>query len=234
MDFLSPWNSDLNFDYYIRMHEKLIGREWFIEDLSYLVLKTDYRGVLFAAEMGFGKSAIVSNIAYAGDKRLPGYPLYSKLVSIHVCRFDSHITLKPGMFVKNMAAGIAQKFPEYGNIIHLDRMAHDYLFTEKCFEDPQGCFDFGILSPLQKMQGIPDKLIVLMDALDECIEYWHANKFTLLYEKIPRLPKFIKILCTSRNISQIREKLPPGIILYDNPYIKEKSTEDIKQYIEFR
>lgn len=234
MDFSFPWESDLDFSYYIKTHGTLIGREWLIEDISYQLLHTDYRGILIAAEMGFGKSAIVSKITCDSDKLSPGYPIHSKLMSVHLCRFDSYITLNPGIFVRNMAGSIAVKFPEFGNIIHMDKMAQEYLFTKRCFEDPRGCFDFGILGPLQKVRNIPDTMIIMVDALDECIERDKDNIFTLLYEKIPRLPAFVKFLFTSRNISQIRERLPPGVILYNNPRFKEKAELDIKRYLEKR
>lgn len=61
MDFSFPWKSDLDFDYYIKTHGTIVGRKWLIEDLSYYLLHSDYRGVLLAAEMGFGKSAIGKN-----------------------------------------------------------------------------------------------------------------------------------------------------------------------------
>lgn len=234
MDFSFPWESDLEFSYYIKTHETLIGREWLIEDISYHLLHTEDRGILIAAEMGFGKSAIVSKITCDSDKLSPGYPIHSKLMSVHLCRFDSYITLSPGIFVRNMAGSIAGKFPEFGNIIHLDKMAHKYLFTNICLKDPRGCFDFGILSPLQKVRNIPETMIIMVDALDECIERDKDNIFTLLYEKIPRLPTFVKFLFTSRNISQIRERLPPGVILYNNPRFKEKAELDIKRYLEKR
>lgn len=234
MDFSFPWESDLDFLYYIKTHGTLIGREWLIEDISYQLLHTDYRGILIAAEMGFGKSAIVSKITCDSDKLSPGYPIHSKLMSVHLCRFDSYITLNPGIFVRNMAGSIAVKFPEFGNIIHLDKMAQEYLFTKRCFEDPRGCFDFGILGPLQKVLNIPDTMIIMVDALDECIERDKDNIFTLLYEKIPRLPAFVKFLFTSRNISQIRERLPPGVILYNNQRFKENAELDIKRYLEKR
>lgn len=234
MDFSFPWESDLDFSYYIKAHGTLIGREWLIEDISYHLLHKEDRGILIAAEMGFGKSAIVSKITCDSDTLSPGYPIHSKLMSVHLCRFDSYITLNPGIFVRNMAGSIAGKIPEFGNIIHLDKMAHKYLFSNICLEDPRGCFDFGILSPLQKVRNIPETMIIMVDALDECIERDKDNIFTLLYEKIPRLPSFVKFLFTSRNISQIRERLPPGVILYNNPRFKEKAELDIKRYLEKR
>lgn len=234
MDFSFPWKSDLDFSYYMKSHGTLIGREWLIEDLNYQLLHTEYRGILISAEMGFGKSAIVTKIACDCDRTSPGYPIYSKLMSVHLCRYDSYITLNPGIFVRNMAGSIAGKFPEFGNIIHLDKMAHEYLFTERCFEDPRGCFDFGILSPLQKVKNIPETMIIMVDALDECIKRDKENIFTLLHEKIPRLPSFVKFLFTTRNISQIRERLPPGVILYNHPNFKENAELDIKRYLEKR
>lgn len=79
MDFSFPWESDLEFSYYIKTHGTLIGREWLIEDINYQLLHTDYRGILIAAEMGFGKSAIVSKITCDSDTLSPGYPIHQNL-----------------------------------------------------------------------------------------------------------------------------------------------------------
>ncbi|XP_062588236.1 ankyrin repeat domain-containing protein 50-like [Saccostrea cucullata] len=234
MDFSFPWKSDIDFEYYITIHKDFIGREWIIEDISYYLLNTEHRGLLLTAEMGFGKSAIISNIVCSNNKLSVGYPIYDKLAAVHLCKYDSQITLEQGLFVRNLAGGIAQKLPEFGNIIQFDKMAIEYLFTNKCTEDPKGCFDFAILSPLQKVQSAPEKLIIIVDALDECSESGYDSIFSLLHEKVPRFPAYIKLLFTSRNISRIRDNLPPGMIIYTNEHLKENNVEDVKRFIKNR
>lgn len=234
MDFLFPWESELNFKPYISAHKDFVGREWMTEDIAYELLQTDHRGLLIAAELGFGKSALISHIACTHDQISSGYPIYDKTVGIHMCRYDSNVTLNPGIFVRNMAGKLAEQFPEFGNILNTENMASEYLTNSKCIEDPNGCFDQTILYPLQKSKSNQDIIIIIVDALDECIEIGSRNIFSLLNQKIHLLPPNIKFLFTSRNISTVRVNLPPGISVYQTHLFREKSLGDIRKYISQR
>lgn len=234
MDFIFPWKSDLNFKPYISAHKDFVGREWMTEDIAYELLHTDRRGLLIAAELGFGKSALISHIACSHDKNLSAYPIYEKTVGIHMCRYDSNLTLSPGIFVRNMAGKLAEHFPEFGNILNTEIMASEYLTNSKCIQDPNGCFDQTILYPLQKSKSNHDIIIIIVDALDECIEIGSRNIFSLLNQKIHLLPPNIKFLFTSRNISTVRVYLPPGVSVYQTHLFREKSVGDIRRYISQR
>lgn len=233
MDFTFPWKSDLNFKSYISVREDFVGREWMTEDIAYELLHTDRRGLLIAAELGFGKSALVSHIACSHDQISSAYPIYEKTIGIHMCRYDTNLTLSPGIFVRNMAGKLAEQFPEFGNILNTENMASDYLTNSKCIQDPHGCFDHTILYPLQNLNSSQD-IIFIVDALDECIEIGPRNIFSLLNKKIHLLPQNIKFLFTSRNISTIRVNLPPGVSVYQTHLFREKSLGDIKKYISHR
>ena len=122
-----------------------------------------------------------------------------------------------------MAGNLSALYPEFGNIINTDRTAMTYLSSSKCFEDPSGCFDYTVLNPLRKSTlGNNTSIIIIIDALDECIETGPNNNFSFLHEKIYLLPPQIKFLLTSRNISSIRTNLPSGIFVYKNPLFWEK------------
>ena len=72
------------------------------EDLSYELLNTDRRGILVAAELGFGKPALISHIVCSNDKQSSTYPIFEKTTVIHFSRYYSYLTLDRGMFVRNM------------------------------------------------------------------------------------------------------------------------------------
>lgn len=232
MDFHYPWTSDLNFKPYLTNLNDFVGREWMLEDLSYELLKTERRGMLVAAELGFGKSALISHIACSHDKQSSGFPIFEKTTVIHLCKYDSNLTLNPGVFVRNMAGKLSELYPEFGNIINTDSTASSYLFSSKCLEDPNGCFDYVILYPLQKAKIVQRSLmIIIIDALDECIEVGSKNIFSLLRQKIYQLPRNIKFLFTSRNISDIKGNLPPGVSVYQTPLFWKNNLNDIKKYL---
>ncbi|XP_061178348.1 uncharacterized protein LOC133186986 [Saccostrea echinata] len=234
MDFTFPWKSDIYFDYFIKARRHFVGREWLIEDIAYNLLNTDERGVLLAAEIGFGKTALVSHISCSSTKLSPAFPIYKNLIGIHLCSYDFESTMIPGIFVCNMAVSLAHVLPEFGNIIQTDSMANEYLFSRKCIKEPYGCFDFGILNPHRRIKLEFNKLIFIIDALDECIEIGSGNIFSLLSERVHLLPANLKFLFTSRNISHIRDNLPPGMLVYHNPLFWKKKLEDIKKFIKRR
>ena len=97
MEFQFPWKSDLTFKPYISDSGDFVGREWMIEDLSYKLLNTDRRGILVAAELGFGKSALISHIVCSNDKLSSAFPIFEKTNVIHLCRYDSNLTLDRGI-----------------------------------------------------------------------------------------------------------------------------------------
>lgn len=234
MDFVFPWQNDLNFKSYISGHEEFVGREWMIADVVTKILHPHRRGLLIAAELGFGKSALVSHIACSFDKHSSAYTIFKNLAGIHMCRYDSNLTLNPGIFVRNMAAKIAGLFPVYYSILNTESMASKYLTNSKCTQDPNGCFDHIVLNPLKKAKLNKYPMIFIIDALDECIEIGNDNIFSLLIKKVHLLPQNIIFLFTSRNISSIRINLPPGVIVYDNPSFYENNLRDIKIYIRQR
>ena len=74
-------------------------------------------------------------------------------------------------------------------------------------------------------------MIIIIDALDECIEVGSKNIFSLLRQKIYQLPPNIKFLFTSRNISDIKGNLPPGVFVYQTPLFWKNNLNDIKKYL---
>ena len=152
------------------------------KDLSYELLNTDRRGILVAAELGFGKSALISHIDCSNDKQSSAYPMFEKTTVIHFCRYDSNLTLNRGMFVvRNMAGKRTALYPKFGNIINTDSTAMTYLSSSKCLEDPSGCFDYTVLNPLRTSTlGNNTPMIIIIDAVDESIETGPKNIFFFL------------------------------------------------------
>lgn len=107
-----PFTMDVDLDFYRSKHEKLIGREWLLNELDEKMVFSK-RGVLFLAEMGYGKSAVVAHLICQSDKQLPGYWIYKHIAVYHICNFYSVKTLFPGNFVKNLAGGFSKHIPGF-------------------------------------------------------------------------------------------------------------------------
>lgn len=181
--------------------------------------------------MGYGKSALVSNILCSNDE-LSGKNIREMVISYHICRYDTISTQNPAYFIRNLAGNIINKLPEYGQNIRKDNLAMRYLSSEmKCSEDPIGCIDFGIIHPLMETTSNSSKYVII-DALDECIksDVRKVSIVSILQSRIHKLPKWIKFLITSRTddnfirgFSQLKQ-----INLSSQ---KSENIEDIKEYI---
>ncbi|KAK3586911.1 hypothetical protein CHS0354_008507 [Potamilus streckersoni] len=199
--------------HYINGHQELVGRQWLLQNITKAVLKEDFyqTGVLLVADMGFGKSALVSHIVCAGSDQ-PGSELRTKLLAYHICRFDSFITKKADMFIRRLAGMIANVIPQFGLVIETEYGVLSYMNSTKCNYDPVGCMDQSIVFPLSKIESSIDKnqtMIVMIDGLDECEDSENnINEILDVLEKTAyRFPDWIKFFCTTRNIPSIISKM---------------------------
>ena len=207
MDFTVPWPSEVSFKGYIREHNEVIGRKWLFLEMERL-LETSPYGVILTAEMGFGKSAFLSRLSclFQGDQ--PGFSIRKRMVLFHMCRYDSILTLKPHLFIRNLAGSMARLHPEYGNILFKEKMALKYLNTFRCEEDPLGCFDVVILHIVQQMHDINNQFLIVVDGLDECIEYESTSIVKLLISKLHKMEGYFQLLVSSRNIQSVLSEVP--------------------------
>ncbi|KAL3852611.1 hypothetical protein ACJMK2_016230, partial [Sinanodonta woodiana] len=212
-DFSYPILPELFLSHYIKEHTKLVGREWLLQNISDIIFDKhiDNTGVLLVAEMGFGKSALVSHIVCA-ETTEPGGELRARLLAYHVCRFDALNTKRAAIFIRRLAGMIANFIPQFGSALETEKGVLSYLNSTKCNYDPVGCMDQSIVYTLSKVESSIDTgrtWIIVIDALDEC-EDTDANKneiLSVLERTAYRFPKWIKFICTTRNISVLIRKL---------------------------
>ncbi|KAL3852614.1 hypothetical protein ACJMK2_016233 [Sinanodonta woodiana] len=212
-NFLYPLPPDIYLFHYIKERANISGREWLLQNISDTVFdkQFDSTGVLLVAEMGFGKSALVSHIVCAETKK-PGGKLRARLLAYHVCRFDALNTKGAATFIRRLAGMIANSIPQFGSALQTEKGVLSYLNSAKCNSDPVGCMDQSIVYTLSKVESSIDPgqtWIIAIDALDEC-EDTDANTneiLSVLERTAYRFPKWIKFLCTSRNISVLIRKL---------------------------
>lgn len=229
MDVQFPWKSKVTFNFIYNFND-LVGRDWWmISHLSYTLIHTNRRGILVVPEFEFDKFALISHISCSIDKISPAFPLFEKISMIHFCRYDSNLTLYPGIFVHNMAGKLSSLYPEFGNVINTDSIASTYLSSSKCLRDPNRCFDYTILYPLQKTKiGQSNPIIIIIGSLDECIKIGQINILSMLREKIYILPSNVKFLFTSRDDSSVKANLHPDISIYDSHFFWWEEKKNIK------
>ncbi|XP_062607791.1 uncharacterized protein LOC134269602 [Saccostrea cucullata] len=227
-----PFTLEIDMDFYRSQHKKLIGREWLLNELDE-TMHFSRRGVLFIAEMGYGKSALVSHLICQSDKRLPGNWIYERIVVYHLCNFDSRKTLSPGNFVKNLAGGFAKRVPGFFKVLKQSSNFHKYFEQDLCTDDPEGCLDFLILKTLNAIGDLDkdeNQYIVVIDGLDECFDYGNRNIFYILWRRLQKFPVSFKFLITSRNISQI-QIAKTQLNVFEKSSLDPKNSKDAEKYI---
>lgn len=207
---------DIDLDFYRSQHDELAGREWLLNELD-KEMNSSKRGVLLMAEMGYGKSAIVAHLICQGDKRFPGYWIYEHIVVYHLCNFYSQKTLSPGNFVKNLAGGFSKRIPGFLDIVQQNSRFNSYFENDGCLEDPEGCLDFLVLKALNNLDMGNTTFVIVIDALDECIEHGNRNIFYLLWTRLHNFPLNIKFFITSRITSEINVARTELLVIEKSP-----------------
>lgn len=95
--------------------EKFNGRRWLFKESNTKLLSriATSRGVLLLAEMGYGKTSIVSHCACATPISV-GFQVRIHVMAYLVCRF--HVSFLPktaNTFIKRLAAMVSRPFPEF-------------------------------------------------------------------------------------------------------------------------
>ncbi|XP_063446984.1 protein TANC2-like [Mytilus trossulus] len=206
----------------------MIDRKWLLPILK-SKLDQPNQGILLAADMGFGKSSIVSNIVCAQPNSV-WHQLKKHVLAYHMCRYDVISSSKPDIFIKNLVGTIVKQIPELGNSILSDDRALDFLYGVRCREDPVGCLEFSLLNPL-KNAWKERSFIIIIDAIDECQTTDGHSLQDLLYKRLQFFPNNVKFFITSRNIEQITNKFKTlETVFLDNHTLENH--EDVRSYID--
>ena len=182
--------------------EDFVGRQWLYREVEDAFKEENITAVQIIGSPGSGKSALASQLICS---RTSSSFIHTRILGYHFCKYSDKNTQMAGKFVRNLAEMIARRLPEYGYIV----TNHTYIqrsLTEDCihFQDPVGCFELAVLSPLRNLKDKPrENWFVVVDALDECLtqgETGHSIVY-LLNNKIHRFPPWLKVILTSRNES---------------------------------
>ena len=182
--------------------EDFVGRQWLFREVEDALEEENIAGVQIIGSPGSGKSALASQLICS---RTSSSFIHGRILGYHVCKYSDKNTQMAGKFVRNLAEMIGRRLPEYGYIVDNNTYIQRSL-TEDCthHQDPVGCFELAVLSPLRNLKNKPRKnWFVVVDALDECLtqgETGHSIVF-LLNNKIHRFPPWLKVVMTSRNES---------------------------------
>ena len=182
--------------------ENFTGRRWLYEEIEDAFKDKYIAGVQIVGSPGSGKSALSSQLICS---RSSSPIIHNSILGYHFCKYSDKNTQMAGKFVLNLAEMIARRLPEYGYLVSNNSFKHS--LKEDCihYQDPVGCFQRAVLSPLRNLTNKPrENWFVVLDALDECItqgETGHSIVY-LLNNKIHLFPPWFKVIVTLRNESE--------------------------------
>ena len=222
-----PFTPELLLAGYLTQQKVYVERKWLVDEITtdLLSAKFQQKGVLLAADLGYGKTAFISHMICAKDFR-------NRILAYHICKYDVLLTRNPAFFIRRLIGMIAMRLPEFGNQVSMLINTSIIYDRNLCQYDANGCFDQGILLPLRGITETPhQRFIIVIDALDECSDgHGKTNHISeLIRKRAHELPSWIGFLITSRNTSEIRLLTEFGVkILSSND---PRNLNDIREYI---
>ncbi|XP_022790585.1 protein TANC2-like [Stylophora pistillata] len=230
-DYSDQWELK-NFDFsdFINSSKaEFIGRQWLYQEMETVLEHTENRGVLITGNPGSGKSAFLS---YLLCSRRSSPLIHSRILGYHFCMHFDKGTQNGAKFVRNLANMIAWKLEEYGELVGTDPFVRRVLYKD-CPQDSEWCFEQGILTPLKNLGLQPVKpWYIVIDALDECAND-KAEVLNILKSKVQRLPKWLKLILSSRNVSIITASFE-GLKRVELQSDDTKNLEDIDTYLSLK
>ena len=158
-------------------------------------------GVVVVGKPGVGKSALSAQLICS---RASSPYIHKRIIGYHLCKYSDKATQDPGRFVRNLVDLIARRIPEYGMLIYNSSFIPRVLQTS-CLRDPYDCFEQAIAIPLRQVQNERQYHFIIIDALDECASdnTWTASLVQFVKDTYNRLPKWVRLVMTSRNDSAV-------------------------------
>ena len=181
--------------------ERFTGRLWLYNELeSYLLKQDTVRGVVVVGEPGTGKSALTAQLICS---RSSNPFIHKRIIGYHLCKYTDKATQDPGRFVRNLVDLMARRLQEYGVLVSSSSLILSVL-ERSCLRDPYECFEQAVVAPLRQLIGEPQYYFIVIDALDECSsDNGGTTIVQFIKETFNKLPKWIRLVMTSRNDSHV-------------------------------
>ncbi|XP_046858605.1 uncharacterized protein LOC124452054 [Xenia sp. Carnegie-2017] len=190
--------------------------DWFEDDTS------QNRAFVISAVAGMGKSVIAATLC----KRFPHY-----LTAVHFFQHNNSRYNKANVLLQSLAMQISRKFPAYKQL--LVKKLSGQLCEPLNNMNIEGLFSLLFTELFYNISEVPKRMLVVLDALDECGYPERDDLANLLANHLHKLPPCFRFVITTRpNEVALNkfEKLNPLFINCSD----DRNLEDIKLLIEER
>lgn len=210
-----------------------VGRSWLFEDVRAWALNPDPQApqaLLIAADYGVGKSAFLAELLATEAAGLP-------VAAHHFCTSEQEATLTPALFVRNLAVQLANALPAYRQALEAEEANEPRQWLDEAAQDPSRAFDQAILAPLLSIEPPPTAVLWVVDALDEAQEVRAGGTpggqltiVQLLARNASRLPRWVKVLATSRRRPDVLTPLRQAFSLQELDPEEARNLDDLSTY----
>ncbi len=209
---------------------RFCGRTWLHADVRDWLAQPAPRALLLCAGYGVGKSAFVSDLVHR-DGLLP--PEERRVAAVHFCQHDTRETLRAGVFVRNVAARLAERFAPYRDSVSARPDLQALL--DNATADPGSAFEAAVLNPLHHLPEPALPQLLLVDAIDESLEAGGTDGarralLRLLAAKAARFPPWLRLMATSRDNAAVRERLSAAFGLREIDAEARPNLDDLEAY----
>lgn len=215
-----PWD----FEPYISTKTRgFQGRAWLFAELDrWARQEPSERVLLLVADPGFGKSSAMAALVRGAAA--------TRVLAHHFCHADTPATLDPGRFVRNLAAQIADAQPEFAVAIRAPDI-RELMRPDSSDADPASAFEAGVIAALATVSEPALPAFIVIDGLDEAVRGRPVPIPNLLAARLERLPRWVRVVATSRRDPAILDRLAAARIMAIEAQ-DPRNIADLQSYLE--
>ena len=168
-------------------------RQWFFDELSTWFADEESRVMILTAGPGIGKSVLSAKVCQDYSER-------GKLAGRHFCDFRKSNYSKPLNILQSLASQMCDNVDGFREkLVEILRRNHS-------LDSLSDAFTALLNEPLHALDR-REPMLIVVDALDESKTDDKSGFLELISDEFPDLPKWMKILITSRPELQVKKKL---------------------------
>lgn len=190
---------------YILPMKRFFGRKWLFDSFEqWLKSESESRVFCIIGQAGSGKTAFVSKLCET----------HKSVVAIHFCRYNNDERANPKRAITSLAYHLSTQLPDYKEqLLHLNDL--DKLQEKNVHR----LFEYLFIEPLQKIKNRKEKVVLIIDALDEATKNMRNELIDLIVSDFQKLPNWLNFVVTTRPEMDIERKLK-----HLNPFVIDNSS----------